>query len=162
MRRAFTLLELVIVVVILGVIVAFAVPRLSRAQERARYTSTWASMRGIASAASSYRAIWKELPGDVKEGVAPPGMASFIDPRIWTRVPPIGGKFDWNNTVHASDWSVVTYWVGHPPSAGVTRASGDNATQARMIAMDRMLDDNSATTGRLRRLSGSLFFSVFD
>jgi prepilin-type N-terminal cleavage/methylation domain-containing protein len=161
-RRAFTLLELMLVVVILGVIAALAIPRASQAQERARYTSTFASIRGIVAAACSYRAVWKELPGDVKEGVAPPGMASFLDPRIWTRVPPVGGKYDWNNTVHASDWSVVTYWVGHPPNAGVTRASGDNATHARLIAMDRMLDDDSATTGRLRRLSGSLYFPVFD
>jgi hypothetical protein len=117
-------------------------------------------MRGIASAASSYRAVWKELPGDVKEGIAPPGMASFIDPRIWTRVPPIGGRYDWNNAVRASDWQPEPFWAGFPPSAGVTSTSGNAAVQARMLAMDRMLDDGNADRGQLRRRGNNFYYPM--
>jgi prepilin-type N-terminal cleavage/methylation domain-containing protein len=160
MRRGFTLLELTLVVIILGVIAALAVPRISDAQERSRYASTWASLRGIASAASLYQGVWQTLPGDVKEGVAPPGMASFIDQRIWVRTAPIGGKFDWNNTVLASNWSPVPFWQGYPPSAGVARTSAESTTGARMVRMDRLLDDGNATQGSLRRRGNLLFYPM--
>lgn len=56
MRRAFSMLELVVVMVVIGVLVAVAVPRMSRAQEASRFASTFATFNAIARAAEYYRA----------------------------------------------------------------------------------------------------------
>jgi prepilin-type N-terminal cleavage/methylation domain-containing protein len=150
-RRGFTMLELLLVAIIIGVIGALSVPRMSNARQRSALTSTWTSFRGVQSAMELYRAEWKSLPGDVNPGIEPPGTGSYIDANFWTKTPPIGGEWDWNFQFYASNWSVVSTWVGHPPNMSVRRQSTDTATQARMVSMDRLYDDNTSSTGQLRR-----------
>lgn len=163
MRRGFTLLELVLVVIILGVIGALAVPRASIAQQRTRYTSAFASLRSMANAVQLYRADFGVLPGDVNRALVPPGMQSYLETSFWAKPSPIGGFYDWNGLFRATDWTPAAFWAGQPPSVAINRDVSDTPTQARFGVMDRTFDDGVAATGQLRRVLGThLIYPVED
>ena len=80
-RRAagFTLIELAVVVFILSVIAAFAVPTLREVNLRARSAATINDLRIFAAAFQSYaheRSDWP--PDDVGPGQFPTGMAGYL------------------------------------------------------------------------------------
>ena len=60
--QAFTLIELLIVIAIILILIAIALPNFLDAQIRARVTRADAEMRGIALALESYRTDWPRYP----------------------------------------------------------------------------------------------------
>ena len=62
MRRAFTLIELLIVLAIIAVLAAILLPVFSRVRTQARRTSCIAQLRQIGQATQMYRQDYEELP----------------------------------------------------------------------------------------------------
>lgn len=107
MRRAFTLIELLIVVAIIAILAAIAVPNFLEAQTRSKVSRCMSDMRSLATATESYRVDWNRYPlyGHIRGSGAIQYPAtdnidglndqmSFVGPCITTPVSYITSYFD--------------------------------------------------------------------
>ena len=61
-KKGFTLIELLIVVAIIGILAAIAVPNFLNAQQRARYAQVEANMKALGTAMMTYQVDWGSMP----------------------------------------------------------------------------------------------------
>jgi len=89
--RAFTLIELLIVVAIIAILAAIAVPNFLEAQTRSRVGRAQSDLRTLATALESYKVDWNRYPADwviLQQGGGDEGLGGqlasegFIPPRI--------------------------------------------------------------------------------
>lgn len=134
---AFTLTEVLIVVLILGILAALVVPKFTRAAEQSRITASATNMRFIAEAAKRYRLKHGEWPADVVRGVWPPDFQEYLLEFDLAKTP-VGGKWDWDN------WE-------HSPRRGVAVAvSILEIDETVMAKIDAELDNGALDSGSVR------------
>ena len=66
MKKGFTMIELIFVIVILGILASVAIPRLAATREDAEISATVANLRTLVSDASAYYTAKGEFPSNVK------------------------------------------------------------------------------------------------
>ena len=105
-QKGFTLIELLIVVAIIGIIAAIAIPNLLNAINRGRQKRTMADIRSIATAVESYQVDFNFYPKGIAALV---GLDPLITPTHIKRIP---DKDGWNqNMGFTSDGNGTTYTV---------------------------------------------------
>jgi len=104
--RGFTLIELLIVVAIIGIIAAIAIPNLLNAINRGRQKRTMADMRTIATSIEAYAVDNSFYPRGVNTAG---GMADHVSPTYLKSMPVADG---WRNALmFTSDTGGATYTV---------------------------------------------------
>lgn len=126
-RKGFTLIELLIVVAIIGIIVAIAIPNLLNAIQRAKQKKTMGDMRSIGTAAESYAVDYNRYPaaaavtiaGSPTDSIAS-GVLGSLEPTYIKKIPTLDG---WGSN--------FLYGVYNNNSEYVIRAAGrDGAPDA--------------------------------
>jgi len=145
-QRGFTLLELSIVLFIISVLAALAVPLLKQASLKARGSAVANDLRVFAGAFQAYAHEHGDWPaGGGGPGDFPPGMAGYLGATSWGRQTPIGGRYLWDpNSVHQ----------GERYRAAIVIASVDNSPvssdQNQLQEIDHVFDDGDLTGGNFR------------
>lgn len=96
--RGLTLVELLVVVVIVGLLSAVAVPNYFKQVRRARYAQASSDMSGMQKAILIYLSSEGQFPPDVNEGIVPTDVLPLYADS-WPTTGPYGAAYDyeeWN------------------------------------------------------------------
>ncbi len=147
-RAAFTLVEIMIVVVIIGLLAAMAIPAFQRVQESSRNSRFVSDLRTFAQGFETYATKNGGWPPNAGSGVVPIGMAGEIKDSAWTRAKnSVGGRWNWdfNNSGFTASISCVNV----------------TASDAQMTAIDAKIDDGDLSTGNFQKV-GTRFTYILE
>ncbi len=141
--RGFTVLEIAIVVAIIGIITAIALPAFERMQRNTRFSALINDLRVLGGAFQHYNATnggWPPL--STNAGVVPEGMQDFLRETNWTKTTIFGGGYVWEQDVTHNGRKVRAAIAIQP-----TDNSPVSMTRQEMEMFDAQYDDGNLATG---------------
>jgi prepilin-type N-terminal cleavage/methylation domain-containing protein len=143
-RRAFTLVEIMIVVVIIGLLAAMALPAFKRVQRSALSKRYINDARQIRDAAERYA---------LENGNFPPNGTMSLHASLRGYVPdklfgasPIGGVWDWDYQQNGFTACISVYQF--------------TASDEQLLDIDRTLDDGNLSAGYFRKMSDKAVYII--
>lgn len=151
-RRGFTLVEILIVVLILGILAAVVTPQFARASDDAAKRAFVTSLLNFVDAAAMYKAREGQCIADGGTGELPPNFEAYIKARDWQSPTPIGGMWD-------SEYRDIG---GIESMVGVHFMGGGDPGAAFMADVDAIFDDGSLATGVFRAFEDSRYYYIIE
>lgn len=142
-RKGFTLVEIMIVVVLIGMLAALAVPAFARVRDQSRVATFVSDLRTGAQAFETYAMEQGAWPPDGSGGV-PNVMSDYLSLDKFRGETPLGGQWDW-------DEAVFGYTAG-------LSADFPTADVATFQQVDAAIDDGDLTTGNFRERSNGYIY----
>lgn len=137
---AFTLVEIMIVVAILALLLAIAVPGFMRARESAMNSRYGNDVRVVTTAFIQYSFDNRSsYPPDTTPAVMPVGMDDYLKKVPWFKRDAMGGQWDWDNQQFGTKAGVSTYQP--------------TASTSQLLRYDQMFDDGNLETGNFHQRS---------
>lgn len=147
-RKGFTLVEILIVVVILGLLAAVVIVSINNVSAEARQNTFVTNIRSFVSAAEYYRCKTGDYLVGAAPGVVPAGWDEYIETRKWVKVTPIGGHWE------VSDQAVT----GFTSCVGVNfDGTGETQDDVFMQEVDARFDDGDLNTGSFRKIDNQRY-----
>ena len=141
--RGFTLVELLVVITIIGILAAMAIPAFAEYKKKATYSRFLSELKMAEKAFLAYNLERGSYPPDNFPGGTPPGMATYLGTFFQDR-PAIGGQWDWDYQQFGLKAGISVF---QPP-----------LTVVEMRTIDRYADDGNLNTGKFRqRLNGYIY-----
>ena len=109
-QKGFTLIELLIVVAIIGIIAAIAIPNLLNAIDRGKQKRTMADMRSIGTAIESYAVDNNFYPKGMSNAGAA-AISGFVSPIYMKTVPTTDGwqnAWDCDSTANGAQYTITS------------------------------------------------------
>ena len=139
--KAFTLIEIIIVVIVLGILAAVAIPKFANAQGESAVAAAAEDLKSIELALDLYCAQNGAYPPDVNSQVHVPQLDPYFKiPNPFAKPCPIGGVYDWEGP---PTWD--------PPQVSIRNSGTSVFTSADAQRLDEHFDDGDLATGRLRQ-----------
>lgn len=146
---AFTLVEIMIVVAIIALLAAVALPSFLRARQQSQNVRFINALRVASNAIDTYAMENNAYPPDSNRGVVPPGLATYLDQTLgWTGPTPIGGNWDWDFNVFSIKAAVSVV--------------GATAPLSQLLEIDTTYDDGNLATGRFQTIADGRYSEIVE
>ena len=144
-KAGFTLVEIMIVVVIIGLLMSFAVPSVLKVFGTSKVNRFLNDVRIVTDAFQIYALDNGVYPPDAGVGVIPDGMAGYLREFPWDLATSIGGKWDWKNEGGNVQGIVVT---------------SPDVSMEILKKIDGAVDDGDLTTGMFRMVNSDCYYTL--
>lgn len=145
-RSGFTLVEIMIVVAIIGLLAAMAIPAFQRARLESQTTRVANDLRILSDAFVLYALDEGSFPDD-EHIVLPAGMEPYIKQKFWD-APVWGGHFNYEGP-------------DFYPYTGIAITDSD-APASVMLALDEKCDDADLSTGKFRQTPNGRYTYIIE
>lgn len=146
----FTLVEIMVVVVIIGLLAALAIPAFQRSQRASQNARAINDFRVFAQAFEIYNASNGAWPNNVAAGVIPTlpyPMAGDFKADTWQApTTAIGGRWNWDNNTSSGGYAGI---------AISATGSYPLVSDAQLAEVDAKLDDGDLSTGLFQKVSST-------
>ncbi len=145
-----TLLEVMIVVLLLGILVAITYPVFTSTVEEGEQQAFYSSLSTLVRASEFYYHKTGQYPQTATPGVEPPGLSDYVEVISWSNETPVGGK--WVSRCNVGSIKAVV---------GVEFGDGEEVDLQQLTAIDSRFDDGDLSAGNVRHI-GQGFYYVLD